>query len=140
MECFKKQILLTYICIYWINKIKFYKMHGTYIKMPIQSLVLRNETLWRTSSQPKQTKHEKFHLHCDRKLNIKFSLKHAAKHLLSMASTCFGQTTFNGQNRYEKRQILCNILEMKIYMFVFLYSPKQIFKTFFILINTHANI
>ena len=56
MECFKKQILLTYICVYWINKIKFYKMRGTYIKMPIQSLVLRNETLWRTlHRQSKQT-------------------------------------------------------------------------------------
>ena len=165
MECFKKQKLI-YTCVSWINKIKFYKMHSTYIKMPNLSLVLRNKTLWRTSSQPKQTNTRIFtlkfnhlgnckcterktcstfksnitHLPCDRNLNTKFSLKHVEKYLLSTASTCFSRATFNGQNRYQKWQILCNILEKKIYMFVFHYSPKQHFKTFFILINKHVNI
>jgi hypothetical protein len=38
----------------------------------------------------------------------------------------FGQkmATFNSQNRYEKRQVLCNVLEMKINVFVFHYSPQ----------------
>ena len=31
-QSFNKQILLIYIVICWTNTVKFYKMHGTYIK------------------------------------------------------------------------------------------------------------
>jgi len=39
-----------------------------------------------------------------------------------------------------EKEILCNVLEIKVYMFVFHYFPQQLFNTFFILTNTYLII